>query len=97
MKLFFTGRPSALPAAPVQVVAVTFRTAVSTAHVPVVGRPAVRIRTASGAPQLSTPLANVKTQLPASRNAGGFAVEGIDRDEYGMNGASGVPPRGSPV
>lgn len=91
MRLFFTERPSALPAALVQVVAVPVRPAAA-AHVSVVGQPAVRTVAANGIPQLQ-----VRTQRAAYLAAGGNAGKGIDRGDYTMKGASGVPPRGRPV
>lgn len=92
MKLCLTERPSALPAALAQVVVPSARVAAPTAHVAVVGRPAVRIRMSNGVPQLQ-----VLAQPAASGTIGGFAGKGIDLGKYGTNGASGVPPRGRPV
>lgn len=93
MKLFFSGRPSALPAALVPVVAAEARAA-ATAHVVAVGQPAVRSATAvDGCPQQL----QVRTRLAAYLADGGNADKGIDGANYVMKGASGVPPRSRPV
>jgi hypothetical protein len=91
MRLFFIERPSAPPAALVQVVAAPVCTA--PARVSVVGSRAVQTRTINGAPQLPVWM----QQAAASRNESGLASRGIDRRKYGIAGASGVPPRGRPV
>lgn len=92
VKLFHSERPSVLPAALAQVVAVSGRSAVPTAHGDLVGQPAARAVSVNGSPRLK-----VRTQPIASQAVGGFAGNDIDVRKYAMDGASGVPPRGRPV
>lgn len=91
MKLCITERPSAVPAARAQVVATRVRTDVPTFQVPVVGRAAVWPSTRNGAQRLPLLMGTTLSSV------GGFAGSGIDLNEYGTSGASGVPPRGRPV
>jgi hypothetical protein len=104
VKSLTTQRPSMPPAALAQVVVVPARSAAPTAHVDVVGWPAVRTMTTGGNPRLRVPTQpsrrqSVQCLLATGENGttGGFAGKDIDGRNCIVNGASGVPPRGRPV
>jgi hypothetical protein len=91
MKLLFVERPSALPAALLQVAGAPARSAAPTAHVELVGCSAAWTTSIDGARKLAAPIQG------EYQGTSVFAGTGINLTKSSMNGVGGVPPRGRPV